>query len=74
MTSGVASSDRRISSHTGGPGFWSRIAQTRTAANSKTSGPHAPSRTFRACHAPAGSPAATAATDFTPSRVGRFGG
>src|SRR4051812_36550241 len=73
LTSGVSSSDRRISSQTGGPGFWSRIAQTRTAANSKTSGPTDPSRTFRARHAPAGRPAATAATEGTPSRVGAVG-
>ena len=73
MTSGVASSDRRINNHTGGPGFWSRIAQARTAANSKTSGPHAPSRTFNACHAPAGRLAATAATESTPARVRAVG-
>ena len=48
MTSGVSSSERRISSQIGGPGLRCRTAQTRTAANSKTSGPTAPSRTCSA--------------------------
>ena len=49
-------------------------SSARTAANSKTSGPIAPSRTWSRRQASAGRAAASAATERTASRLGRLGG
>ena len=62
FSSGVASSARRSTSQTSGPGSPSRTATARTKATSASSGPVLPSWICATCQADAGSAAARAAT------------